>query len=122
MLQEDGLDGRVGGLGGRAEAIAPGGRESQGERVRRSLVTLDNALPAIALPDGVHCRSFTGASSCWKPRPFHAQHSHAGGRCHLWKSQRCTAWIFLAITCRQGQLSAGLRSLNWRGVGRHGSH
>lgn len=73
MLQEDGLDGRV---DGRAEAAALGGRESQGERVQRSLVTLDNALPAIALPDGVHCRSFTGAPSCRTPRPFHAQRSH----------------------------------------------
>ena len=35
--------------------------ESQGERLRRSLVLLDVHLPAVALPDGVHCRAFTGA-------------------------------------------------------------
>lgn len=34
--------------------------ESQGERVRRSLVMLDVHLPSIALPDGVHCRAFVG--------------------------------------------------------------
>ena len=62
LLQEDGLEGKV-------EGSPLGGRESQGERVRRSLVTLDNALPAIALPDGVHCRSFTGARGA--PKPAH---------------------------------------------------
>ena len=70
LLQEDGLEGRVDGrVDGRGEGTLLGGRESQGERVRRSLVRLDNALPAIALPDGVHCRSFTGATpapSCAK--------------------------------------------------------
>lgn len=35
--------------------------EGQGERLRRSLVLLDVNLPAVALPDGVHCRAFTGA-------------------------------------------------------------
>ena len=35
--------------------------ESQAERVRQSLVMLDIHLPAIALPDGVHCRAFVGA-------------------------------------------------------------
>ncbi|EIE24624.1 DegP-type protease [Coccomyxa subellipsoidea C-169] len=34
--------------------------ESQAERVRQSLVMLDIHLPAIALPDGVHCRAFVG--------------------------------------------------------------
>ena len=38
--------------------------EGLGERLRASLVLLDVNLPAIALPDGVHGRSFTGA-----PRP-----------------------------------------------------
>jgi hypothetical protein len=37
--------------------------EGQGERVRRSLVMMDVNLPSIALPDGVHCRAFTGAVS-----------------------------------------------------------
>ena len=37
--------------------------EGQGERLRRSLVLLDVNLPAVALPDGVHCRAFTGARS-----------------------------------------------------------
>lgn len=37
--------------------------EDQGERVRRSLVMMDVNLPSIALPDGVHCRAFTGAPS-----------------------------------------------------------
>jgi hypothetical protein len=36
--------------------------ESQAERVRQSLVMLDVHLPAIALPDGVHCRAFVGAA------------------------------------------------------------
>lgn len=42
---------------------APGeaAMESQGARVRRSLVVLDVSLPSIALPDGVHSRAFTGA-------------------------------------------------------------
>ncbi len=47
---------------GEDEAPAAHLVESQAERVRRSLVTLDINLPSIALPDGVHCRSFTGTS------------------------------------------------------------
>lgn len=47
---------------GEGEAPASHLVESQAERVRRSLVTLDINMPSIALPDGVHCRSFTGAS------------------------------------------------------------
>ena len=60
LLQEDGLESSM-------EAAALGGQDSQGERVRRSLVTLDNHLPSIALPDGVHSRSFTGARDAEKP-------------------------------------------------------
>jgi hypothetical protein len=48
---------------GEGEAPAAHAVESQGERVRRSLVMLDVNLPSIALPDGVHCRSFTGMGS-----------------------------------------------------------
>lgn len=54
--------------------------EGLGERLRSSLVLLDVNLPAIALPDGVHCRAFTGA------RPgslrMHAWHN-AATRAHL---------------------------------------
>ena len=48
---------------GEGEALAAHAVESRGERVRRSLVMLDVNLPSIALPDGVHCRSFTGTGS-----------------------------------------------------------
>lgn len=48
---------------GEGEAPAAYAVESQGERVRRSLVMLDVNLPSIALPDGVHCRAFTGMGS-----------------------------------------------------------
>ena len=116
LLQEDGLHGEV---DGRVEAAALGGRESQGERVRRSLVTLDNALPAIALPDGVHCRSFTGARGAAEPARS-AQSSHARDGCHQWKPQHRIAYIPSASTCRQGQLSAVLWCLNWRGRWGHG--
>lgn len=47
---------------GEGEAPASQPMESQAERVRRSLVTLDVNLPSIALPDGVHSRAFAGGS------------------------------------------------------------
>ena len=106
LLQEDGLDGQV-------EAAALGGQGRQGERVRRSLVTLDNALPSIALPDGVHCRSFTGARHAEKPaQPCTKQ--PCCGCCHLWKRQHCAEWVFSSSACRRGQLSAGLGRLIWQ--------
>ena len=55
--------------------------ESQGERVRRSLVMLDVHLPSIALPDGVHCRAFVGIpllqshARVQRPAPYHPGHS-----------------------------------------------
>jgi hypothetical protein len=44
------------------EAVPIEVEEDQGERVRRSLVMMDVNLPSIALPDGVHCRAFTGVA------------------------------------------------------------
>ncbi len=59
---------------GEGEAPALHAVESQGERVRRSLVMLDVNLPSIALPDGVHCRSFTGTG----PTVVHLSNSPVG--------------------------------------------
>lgn len=68
--------------------------EDLGERLRASLVLLDVNLPAIALPDGVHCRSFTGTSpppTAWPllPRLAHAETSFASTACGI-------LWHFLA--------------------------
>lgn len=51
------------GLQEAAAGPAPCQVEGQGERLRSSLVILDVNLPSVALPDGVHCRAFTGAQS-----------------------------------------------------------
>ena len=68
--------------------------EGLGERLRASLVLLDVNLPAIALPDGVHCRSFTGAppppaASPGLPRLAHAETSFASTASGI-------SWHFLA--------------------------